>query len=199
MGQAVAEHEFAEAVVVGQHDVAFAVGDREHGTVGDAGWVVDRDDGDAVAQVAEVGSEPPVGVLVEQEPHTTGWAASRCQPCRLERTTPRSRAMSMDHAPTPLTRAAHDALQRELEHLRTTGRQDVAEQLRDAREAELDQDEEVVPALEAARASQSFLEGRIQQLEQTLATATIIDEAAVQQSDTVLLGGVVVVVEQAGG
>ena len=57
----------------------------------------------------------------------------------------------------------------------------------------------MVPALEAARESQSFLEGRIQQLEQTLATATIIDEAAVQQSDTVLLGSVVVVVEQAGG
>jgi transcription elongation factor GreA len=104
----------------------------------------------------------------------------------------------MDNAPTPLTRAAHDALQRELEHLRTTGRQDVAEQLRDARESELDQDEDVVPALEAVRESQSFLEGRIQQLEQTLATATIIDEAAVQQSDTVLLGSVVVV-EQAGG
>ena len=105
--------------------------------------------------------------------------------------------MPMDHAPTPLTRGAHDDLQRELEQLRTVGRQEVAEQLRDARESELDQDEDVVTALEAARERQSFLEGRIQQLEQTLAQATIIDEAAVQRSDVAQVGSVVVV-EQAG-
>jgi transcription elongation factor GreA len=105
--------------------------------------------------------------------------------------------MAMEEAKIPLTRAAYDELQRELEQLRTGGRQQVAEQLRAARESELDQDEDVVPALEAARESQSFLEGRIQQLEQALATATIIDEEAVQRGDTVQLGSVVVV-EQGG-
>lgn len=105
--------------------------------------------------------------------------------------------MTMDNAPIPLTRAAHAELQRELEDLRTVGRQEVAEQIREARETELDQDEDVIPALEVARESQSFLEGRIQQLEQTLANATLIDEEAVQRSDTAQLGSVVMV-EQDG-
>ena len=105
--------------------------------------------------------------------------------------------MTMEEARIPLTRAAYEALQHELEQLRTAGRQQVAEQIREARESELDQDEDVVPALEAARESQSFLEGRIQQLEQALANATIIDEDAVQRGDTVQLGSVVVV-EQEG-
>lgn len=101
--------------------------------------------------------------------------------------------MTMENQPIPLTRTAHDAMQRELEHLRTTGRHEVAEQIREARDSELDQDEDVIPALEAARESQSFLEGRIQLLEQTLANATIIDEEAVRRSDTVQVGSVVVV------
>jgi transcription elongation factor GreA len=101
--------------------------------------------------------------------------------------------MTMEDQAVPLTRAAHDELQRELERLRTTGRQEVAEQIREARESELDQDEDIIPAMEAARESQSFLEGRIQQLEQTLANATIIDEEAVRRSDTAQIGSVVAV------
>lgn len=105
--------------------------------------------------------------------------------------------MTMDNAPIPLSRAAHAELQRELAHLRTTGRLEVAEQIREARESELDQDSDVVPALEAARENQSFLEGRILQIEQTLARATIIDEEAVRRGDTVQVGSVVTV-EQNG-
>ncbi len=101
--------------------------------------------------------------------------------------------MTMGNQPIPLTRTAHNEMQRELEHLRTTGRQEVAAQIREARDSELDQDEDVIPALEAARESQSFLEGRIQLLEQTLANATIIDEEAVRRSDAVQIGSVVVV------
>jgi transcription elongation factor GreA len=77
----------------------------------------------------------------------------------------------------------------------TDRRQQVAAQRCTARDSELDQDDDVIPALEAARESQSFLEGRSQRLEQTLANATIIDEDAVPRSATAQLGRVVVVAQ----
>lgn len=97
-----------------------------------------------------------------------------------------------------LTQAAHDEMQQELEHLRTVRRREVAELIAQARETELEQDEDAIPAFEAAKELQYFLEGRILQLEQTLNRATIIDEAAVRASDTVVIGSTVVLTDGRG-
>jgi transcription elongation factor GreA len=93
----------------------------------------------------------------------------------------------------PLTRAAYEEMQRELEQLRTEGRREVAERIQNARDSELDMDEDFVPAFEAAKEGQYFLEGRIVQLESTLAVATIIDEDEVRASETVRHGSTVIV------
>jgi len=98
----------------------------------------------------------------------------------------------------PLTQAGYDAMQKELDELRTVRRREVAEQIAEARDTELDQDEDAIPALEAAKEGQYFLEGRILQLEQTLARSTIIDEAAVRAGDTVQVGSTVVVEDARG-
>ena len=107
--------------------------------------------------------------------------------------------MTMPHDSVPLTRAAYEEMQRELEHLRTERRREVAEEIRTARESELDQDSDVVPALEAAKEVQEGVEGRINLLEQTLGRATIIDEEAARASDTVQIGSVVVLEDERGG
>jgi transcription elongation factor GreA len=101
--------------------------------------------------------------------------------------------MTTDNSPVPLTRGAYEELQRELERLRTEGRREIAEEIRDARESELDQDEDVIPAFEAAKEDQAFLEGRILQIERALANAVIIDEEAVRASDNAQVGSTVVV------
>ncbi len=93
----------------------------------------------------------------------------------------------------PLTRGAYDDMQRELDHLRTTGRREIAEEVREAWDSEFDKDEDVAVPVMAAKEDQSMLEGRIALLEETLARATVIDEAAVRASDTVQIGSVVVV------
>lgn len=71
---------------------------------------------------------------------------------------------------------------------------EVAADIREAWDSELDKDQDVVAAFEAAKESQFFVEGRIAALESLLARATIIDEAAARASDTVQLGSVVVLV-----
>ena len=107
--------------------------------------------------------------------------------------------MTAQRDEVPLTQAAYDNMQRELEYLRTERRREVAEHMQQTRDTELDLDEDFVAPFEAAMEEQGFLEGRIMQLEQTLARATIIDEAAARASDTVQLGSVVVLEhEQAG-
>jgi transcription elongation factor GreA len=106
--------------------------------------------------------------------------------------------MTTDNSSVPLTRAAYDELQQELERLRTEGRREVAEEIRTARDTELDQDEDVIPAFEAAKEGQAFLEGRILQIERALANAVIIDEEAVRTSETVQIGSTVVVQHNGG-
>jgi transcription elongation factor GreA len=72
-----------------------------------------------------------------------------------------------------LTQEGFERLQQELEHLRTEKRQEVAERLRDAMEdGELIENAE----LEAAKNEQSFVEGRIKELEILLANARLIEE-----------------------
>ena len=79
--------------------------------------------------------------------------------------------------PSFLTSEGYKNLQEELDHLRTVKRQEVAERLRAAMEdggdiGGVDSDAEY----DAAKNEQSFVEGRIQELEIILANARVIDE-----------------------
>jgi len=72
-----------------------------------------------------------------------------------------------------LTKEGFERLQKELDYLRTTKRSEVAERLRDALEGgELIENAE----LEAAKNEQSFVEGRIKELEILLSNAHLIEE-----------------------
>lgn len=74
--------------------------------------------------------------------------------------------------PSYLTQQGFDRLHQELEILRTTKRQEIAERLREAMEGgELIEDAEY----EAAKNEQAFVEGRIQELEVLLANARVIE------------------------
>lgn len=93
----------------------------------------------------------------------------------------------------PLTKGAFQEMQQELEYLRTTRRREVAEEIRDAWDSELDKDQDVATPITFAKEDQAWVEGRIAALEDMLANADIIDEAAARDSDTVRLGSVVTV------
>ena len=92
---------------------------------------------------------------------------------------------------TYLTHEGYEKLQHELDYLRTTKRQEVAERLHEAMEGgELIENAEY----EAAKNEQAFVEGRIQELEVILASAHLIDEnsthldpSLVQVGDTVVI------------
>ena len=92
---------------------------------------------------------------------------------------------------TFLTKEGYQKLADELEYLRVTKRQEVANRLHEAMEGgELIENAEY----EAAKNEQAFVEGRIQELEMILASARIIEE---QQNDptTVQVGDVVTIQE----
>ena len=80
----------------------------------------------------------------------------------------------MVEQPTPLTREGYEKLNTELEYLRTVRRTEVAERLHRALEegGELVENAEY----EDAKNEQAFVEGRIQQLEQILGNAQLIDD-----------------------
>ena len=82
----------------------------------------------------------------------------------------------LSRKPTLLTVEGLDRLTKELEHLRTKGREEVAERLHRAFEDGQDDDFVDNAELEAARNEQSFLEGRIQDLEDILNNYQLIDE-----------------------
>jgi len=89
-----------------------------------------------------------------------------------------------------LTQEGYDRLLKELEYLRTEKRSDVANRLRNAMEdGELIENAE----LEAAKNEQSFVEGRIKELEILLANAKLIEENA--SNDTIQVGSKVKVKE----
>jgi transcription elongation factor GreA len=89
-----------------------------------------------------------------------------------------------------LTQEGYDRLQKELDYLRTEKRAEVADRLRDAMEdGELIENAE----LEAAKNEQSFVEGRIKELEILLANAKLIEENA--KNDTIQVGSKVKVKE----
>lgn len=84
-----------------------------------------------------------------------------------------------------LTREGVERLERELEQLTTTGRQELAERLRDALAAGADPAEN--EEYNAAKEEQMRLEQRIAQLEERLASARIVEAADVPE-DTVAIG-----------
>jgi transcription elongation factor GreA len=90
-----------------------------------------------------------------------------------------------------LTHEGFDRLQSELEYLRTEKRTQVADRLREALEdGELIENAE----LEAAKNEQSFVEGRIKELEILLSNAQLIDENS--DSDIIQVGTKVKVQEE---
>jgi len=90
-----------------------------------------------------------------------------------------------------LTHEGFERLQNELEYLRTEKRIEVAERLKDALEdGELIENAE----LEAAKNEQSFVEGRIKELEILLANARLIEKN--HTTDTVQVGSKVNVKEE---
>jgi transcription elongation factor GreA len=101
--------------------------------------------------------------------------------------------MTSKHQDVPLTRGAIDDLTRELDYLRNTRRREIADQIREALDSEISTDTDVAVALEPAKETQAFVEGRIAAIEELLGHATIIDEAAARRSKVVRLGSVVVV------
>ncbi len=96
--------------------------------------------------------------------------------------------------PTLLTAEGLERLTKELNQLRTTGREEVADRLHSAFEDGQDDDFVDNAELEAARNAQSFLEGRIQELEEILNNYQIIDEDE-QPHGEVRIGDWVTVVE----
>jgi transcription elongation factor GreA len=74
-----------------------------------------------------------------------------------------------------LTKDGYKKLQEELDNLRNVRRKEIAERLREAAENSLGEFVED-PEFEAAKNEQSFVEGRIKELEMILANATLIEE-----------------------
>jgi transcription elongation factor GreA len=90
-----------------------------------------------------------------------------------------------------LTQQGLDSLRAELNHLRTTGRANVSERIKEAKEGgDISESGEY----EDAKQAQAFIEGRIRELEHILARAEVIDPAAAV-SGVVQLGAKVTVDE----
>jgi transcription elongation factor GreA len=99
----------------------------------------------------------------------------------------------MDKQPTFLTREGYKKLDKELKHLRTVRRQEVARRLNRAlEEGDILENAE----LEDARNEQAFVEGRILTLERMLANTIIIENKGPRE--TVGIGGHVTIVEGDG-
>lgn len=90
---------------------------------------------------------------------------------------------------TYLTQEGHDRLRGELEDMKTTGRQEVARAIAEAREkGDLSENAEY----DAAKHSQGLLEMRINELERMLANSRILDESQMDDSEVRLLSNVTV-------
>lgn len=97
----------------------------------------------------------------------------------------------MSEQTTYLTREGLKKLQEELEYLRTTKRQEVAERLHAAMdEGDIDENAEY----DEAKNEQAFVEGRILTLEAMLKNYVLIEETA-KETDEVSLGSIVTVAE----
>jgi transcription elongation factor GreA len=94
-----------------------------------------------------------------------------------------------------LTKEGFQKLQDELDHLRTAKRQEVADRLHEAMEGgELIENAEY----EAAKNEQSFVEGRIQELDMLLATARVIEPEDKNRLDGTVVVGSTVTIQEPG-
>ena len=83
-----------------------------------------------------------------------------------------------------LTREGYDKLKKELNELKTTGRQEVAQAIAEARDkGDLSENAEY----DAAKDAQGMLELKINELEKTLANSRIIDESDIDTSEVRVL------------
>ncbi len=98
----------------------------------------------------------------------------------------------MDEKVDYLTDAGRERLEKELHHLRTVRRVEVAERIREAK-AEGDISENA--GYEDAKHEQSFVEGRISELEALLQRAVRIQDEAGPSGGTVILGCRVTILE----
>lgn len=90
---------------------------------------------------------------------------------------------------TYLTQEGHDKLKAELDEMKTTGRQEVAKAIAEAREkGDLSENAEY----DAAKDAQGMLEMKINELEKTLANARILNEADMDTSEVRLLTNVTI-------
>src|SRR5512135_3227608 len=95
--------------------------------------------------------------------------------------------------PSFLTRQGYQKLQEELEYLRTVKRQEVARRLHEAVEGSGDLGVDLDAEYEAAKNEQAFVEGRIQELENLLANAHVIEGTG--KMDVVQVGAKVTIQE----
>jgi len=96
---------------------------------------------------------------------------------------------------TFLTKEGYQKLADELEFLRVTKRQEVANRLHEAMEGgELIENAEY----EAAKNEQAFVEGRIQELEMILASARVIDEKQKKEKGDLVQVGSTVTIKEGG-
>lgn len=92
----------------------------------------------------------------------------------------------------PMTAAGYQRLQEELKHLKSVARPDVIKAIAEAREhGDLSENAEY----QAARERQSFIEGRVMELEDKIARAEVIDVAALA-GDTVKFGATVTLADE---
>ena len=88
---------------------------------------------------------------------------------------------------TYLTQEGYDKIRLELDELKTTGRQEAARAIAEAREkGDLSENAEY----DAAKDAQGILELKINELEKVMANARIIDESQIDTSKVVLLSSV---------
>lgn len=93
----------------------------------------------------------------------------------------------------PMTKQGHEALTAELSHLKKVERPNVIAAIAEAREhGDLSENAEY----HAAREQQSFIEGRIEELDAVLGRAEVIDPAKLS-GDTVRFGATVTIVDEA--
>ncbi|MFV9473881.1 transcription elongation factor GreA [Advenella sp. RU8] len=93
-------------------------------------------------------------------------------------------------AAIPLTARGAKRLEEELHRLKTIERPNVIEAISEARaQGDLSENAEY----DAARERQGFIEGRIKELEGTLANAHIIDPAALEVDDRIVFGATVTI------
>jgi transcription elongation factor GreA len=97
---------------------------------------------------------------------------------------------------TPLTRRGNDKLREELQRLKTVERHAVIQAIAEARaQGDLSENAEY----EAAKDKQGFIEGRILEIEGKLATAQVIDPAALDADGRIVFGSTVELEDESNG